>query len=161
MFTSKKIKTVALTIALFGGMALFAQVPQQMSKDAQQTEVKDAELQKFAKVFKKVQNKNQEAQEEIKGAIKDEGLTVERYQKLRTAGANPNSKVDASEAEMKKKQHVDAKIQKMQPKLQKEQTAIIENSSLTMARWQEISNALRSDAKLQKKFQGLLMKDQK
>lgn len=159
MFKSKKIKSIVLFLTLFSGMSLFAQ--NTLTKDASSTtEVKDAELQKFADVYQKVQEKNQEAQQEMMTSIKKEGLTVQRYTELRRAQDNPDSKVKPTADEKAKTKRLDAKIQKLEPELQKQQTIIIKDSGLTMDRYQEIAKVLNSDRELQQKFQGILMKQQ-
>lgn len=161
MNTVKKMKAIVLFVALFGGMSVFAQVPQQMQQQQQKKiDVKDSEVQEFANVYQKVMKKNDEAQQKIVGAIEKEGMSVERYQELRNAENDPNAEVKLKDDEKKQKEDIDQKIEQMVPQLQKEQTDIIKNSKLSKDRYDEISLALRSDKDLQQRIQKVLMKNQ-
>lgn len=180
MFTTSSFKSAVLSLAIFGGMSIgFAQEPQQQPQQQQQqqqqqppqqaqqgqdqgqdVDVDDDELEQFANVFQDVQKINQDAQDKMIKKIEDQGLDVERYQELRSADSNPDSDVDASDEELEKKEKIDDAIEDMEPKLQKEQTDIIEKSDMDMDRYQEIAMALRSDQDLQQKFQSILMEQQ-
>lgn len=167
MFT--KTKSIILSLALVGGMTAFVQAqdetqqqqqaPQMQQQQQQDIDVNDDELEEFANVYQTVMQKNQEAQEELVQTIKDEGLTVEEYQKFRQAENNPDAEgaEEASGDDKKKKENIDAKIEEMEPKLQKQQTDIIEDSELSVDRYQKIAMALRSDQDLQQKLQKILM----
>lgn len=158
MFTIKKIKAVVLFVALFGGISAFAQVPQQGQQPQQQTtEVKTSELQEFASVYKQLEKTNNEAQEEMTKVIEDEGMTVDRYNKLRATDNNPTAKSDASDSEKKQKESIDKKFEKLAPQFQEKQMNIVKKSKLSVDRYQEIAQAINTDQDLQQKFQKMMM----
>lgn len=169
MFKMKKTKSFVLALAFCGGLTAFVQgqeenqqQQQQMQQQPEQQDidVEDEELEQFADIYQDVMQKNQEAQEEMVEAIKKEGLSVEDYQKMREADNNPEADdQDVSDEDLAKKENIDNKIQEMEPKLQEEQTNIIEDSDLSVDRYQEIAMALRSDQDLQQKLQKILMEN--
>lgn len=160
MITIKKMKSFVLTLALFGGMSVFAQQPQQQLQQQQQqkVEVNDSDLEQFATVTQGVMQKNQEVQQEMLGEIEKEGLTGERYTELQMAEQNPTAKSDASEEELNKKKKIDRKLDALNQELQKKQVAIIEDNGMTVERYQEIANAVQSDQSLLEKYQKIAMK---
>jgi len=161
MNTMKKLKSLILFVALFGAVATYAQVPQEMQQEQPQIEVEDAELEQFATVFRDVMQKGQQANQEMVGIIEDEGMSIDRYQELREADTNPESDVEkATSDENKQKEKIDEKIEKVGAQVQQEQTEIVEKSDLSVDRYQEIAMALRTDQDLQQKLQQILMKDQ-
>jgi len=125
-----------------------------------QTEVSDADLNKFADAYKAVQIENQEVQQEMVEMIKKEGLELSRFQTIQQASVNPNKEVEATQEEMDIYKKVITEIEKMQPELQKEMSDIITDNGLTLDRYQEIGAALQSDQALQQKLQTMMMKQQ-
>lgn len=165
MSTVKTLKSLALGVALLAGTTVFAQVPQeqpmQQEQEGQESDidVDDAELEEFAEVAQKVMQKNQEMQQEMVGIIEDKGLTAERYQEIAMAESSGQDS-DASDDEIKKKEEVDQELEEMQPKMEEEQTSIVEDSGLSMDRYEEIANALQNDQNLQQKLQQLMMENE-
>lgn len=159
MTTLKRMKALILFVAIFGGMTLSAQAPQQMMEQEQtQTEVKDAELEQFVTVSQSVLEKNQEVQQEMLNEIEKEGLTGERYTELRMAEENPAAaESEPSKEELDKKERVDVKLQKIEQQTQQEQVAIVEDSGLSLERYQEIAQAVQSDQDLMEKYQKMIM----
>src|SRR5690625_369370 len=158
MITIKKIKSLILAVALFGGMAVFAQAPQQMTQEQPNTEGKDAELEQFATVSQNVMQKNQEVQQKMLKEIEKVGLTGERYTEIQMAAQNPAAaQSEASKEELEKKEKADEKIQKLEQQLQQEQVAIVEDGGMTVERFQQIANAVQSDQNLMEKYQKIIM----
>ncbi len=159
MITIKKLKSLVLVAALFGGMSVFAQQPQpQMQQEQAQTEVKDSELEEFATIAQGVMQKNQEAQQEMLNEIEKEGLTGDRYNELHMAEQNPSAIEDKpSQEELDKKQRVDEKLGKLEEKIQQESVKIIEDAGMSIDRYQEIAQAVQSDQNLMEKYQKIVM----
>jgi len=149
MLKLNQMKNFILALTLLFSAATFAQ-----------TEVSDADLNKFANAYKAVQMENQEVQQEMVEMIKKEGLDINRFQSIQQASVNPEQKVDATAVEMKSYKAAVSKIEKMQPGLQKEMTQIITDNGLTLERYQEIGAALQADQALQQKLQAMMMKQQ-
>ncbi len=152
----KKMKAIVLFVALFGGMSVFAQVPQQLQKQPSKTEVNDAELQKFVDVQTKIMKESEGVQQKMLKAIEDEGLTVERYKEIRMAEMS-QKELQLTEKEKLGKKHIDKKMQDVQQELQEKQSKIIEGSELSIDRYKEIALAIQTNPQLQQKFRKLMM----
>ncbi len=163
MITLKRLKTAALCVALMGGVSTtFAQtVPQTpvQTEQAKKIDVKDSELEEFANIFQQVMQKNQEAQQEMMAVIKKEGMTTQRYIELRKAEAAPeqSTAAKATGEEKTQKKAIDAEIEKLQPKYEKEFDAIVKDSKLGADRYEEIATAIRYDQDLQQRVQKILI----
>ncbi|TXK71213.1 DUF4168 domain-containing protein [Mesonia sp. HuA40] len=127
---------------------------------AQEAQVSDADLAKFAEAYKAVQVENRELQQEMVAYMKKEGMEVQRFQAIQQASVNPNQEVEATPAEMKSYKKVVAKVQEMQPQLQKDMMSIIQDKGLSIERYQQIGAALQQNPELQQKLQNLMMKQE-
>ena len=150
MLKSINIRSLFLFVAVLGSIGVFAQ----------ENKISDNELKKFADAYMNVQIQNQEAQQEMITIIQDEGLKVERFSDIEQATMDPNHKTDATEAEMKMHANATAKIEKMQPELEKKAIKEIESNGLTFERFKEIATVIQQDQGLQEKLQNILMKNQ-
>ena len=150
MFKSVKVKNVFLFIAMMGTFGLFAQ----------ESEVSEAELTKFATAYMEMQVQNQEAQQEMVKIIEDEGMDVQRFSAIQQASMTPDQKVEATDEEMKMHENVVAKMQKMQPEMEKKATEKIVASGLTMERFEALAAVIQNDQALQQRLQTILMKNQ-
>lgn len=154
MLTFKK--TTSLFVLFFLGIAtIFAQQPQQMpqQQQQQQIDVDDSEMKQFALAFAEIQSVDQEIQEEMVGAVEEEGLDVQRFNEILNAQQDPNQEVDANEDELKQFASANQEIEKIQSKAQEKMQKVIEDSDLTIQRYQEIMGAVRSNPELQQKLQ--------
>lgn len=122
------------------------------------TDVSDKDLNRFADAYQAVQMENQKAQQEMMTLIQDNGLEVARFQEIQKAQTDPNTEVDATEAEMKSHQKIMGELQKMQPQLQTRMEGIIKDNGLTMQRYQEVAAAVQQDRELQQKLQSIIVK---
>lgn len=125
---------------------------------AQEAQISDADLAKFAEAYKAVQIENRELQQEMVAYMKKEGMEVQRFQAIQQASVNPNQEVEATPAEMKSYKKVVAKVQEMQPQLQEDMMSIIQDKGLSIERYQQIGAALQQNPELQQKLQNLMMK---
>lgn len=150
MFKSVKIKSVFLFVAMMGTFGLFAQ----------EAEVSDAELTQFANAYQEMQVQNQEAQLEMVKIIEAEGMDVQRFSTIQQASMDPNQKVEATDAEMKMHDNAIAKMQKMQPELEKKATEKIVATGMTMERFEALAAVIQKDQGLQQRLQAILMKSQ-
>lgn len=150
MFKSVKIKSVFLFVAMIGTFGLFAQ----------EKEVSDTELTQFANAYQEMQIQSQAAQKEMVKIIEAEDMDVQRFSIIQQASMDPNQEVEATEAEMKMRDNAIAKMQKMQPELEKEATEKILASGLTMERFEALAAVIQNDQALQQRLQAILMKNQ-
>lgn len=150
MFKSVKLKSVFLFVAMMGTFGLFAQ----------ENEVSDVELTKFANAYQEMQVQNQEAQQEMVKIIEAEGMDVQRFSTIQQASMDPNQEVEATAEEMKMHDKAIAKMQEMQPELEKKATEKIVATGLTMERFEALAAVIQKDQALQQRLQTILMKNQ-
>jgi 3-isopropylmalate dehydratase small subunit len=147
------MKKVILTIGIFmfGLLSTFAQTDEKVS---------DAQLQKFAEAYQTVQQVNQQIQQEMLTAIETEGITAKRFNEIYKAQMDPEVEVDATEDEMAKQKAALKKIEGMQTGVQENMQNKIKEKGLTLEQYEKIGAQLQSNPDLQKKLQGILMKNQ-
>lgn len=145
-----KIKTLFLFMTVLGSASLFAQ----------ENKISDDELTKFADAYINVQMQNQESQQKMIDVIEEEGLKIERFSEIQQSAMNPDVKSDATEAELKMVENATAKLEKMQPELEKQAIAGIESKGITFDRFQELAAVIQQDQSLQQRLQDILMKSQ-
>lgn len=150
MFKSLKIKTLLSFVFILGSLTL----------SAQEQEVSDSELGQFADAYVKVQKQNQEAQKEMMVIIEDEGLEVERFTEIQEAQMDPNKESDANADEMKKHASAVAKMQEIQPELEKKAVDQIESSGISLERYQSLAAVIQKEDALQQRLQTLLVERQ-
>lgn len=150
MLKSVKLKSVFLFVAMNGTFGLYAQ----------QNEVSDAELTKFANAYQEMQIQNQEIQQEMVKIIEDEGMDVERFSVIQQSSMDPNKEVEATDAEMKMHQNAVSKMQKLQPEMEKKASEKIAATGLTMERFEALATVIQNDQALQQRLQTILMKNQ-
>ncbi|MGM0478758.1 MAG: DUF4168 domain-containing protein [Bacteroidota bacterium] len=153
-FTKQLIAGLCMSLLSVGiiGAQTERQVVQPQQESQESTEVTDAELKEFASVYQKVQKQNQKAQKKMKSKIQEEGLTVERYQKISKAQNNPNAETEVSEEEKAKLKSLNDKFEKMQMEMEEKAGKMIEESDLSMKRYQEIYQKVQQDKALQERF---------
>ncbi len=149
------LKSVKLNLFLFVAMVGTVGMSAQTSAT---TDVSEKELNKFADAYQAVQTENRNAQQEMMTLIQDNGLEVARFQEIQKAQADPNTELDATEAELKSHQKIMGELQKMQPELQTRMEGIIQDNGLTMQRYQEVAAAVQADRELQQELQAIMVK---
>jgi hypothetical protein len=147
------MKKVILTIGIFmfGVLSIFAQT---------QEKVSDAQLQKFAEAYQTVQQVNQQIQQKMVTAIEAEGITAKRFNEIYQAEMNSEVEVDATEDELIKQRAALKKIEGMQSGVQEDMQNKIKEKGLTLEQYEKIGAQLQNNKDLQKKLQGILMKNQ-
>jgi len=147
------MKKVILTIGIFmfGLLSTFAQTEEK---------VNNAQLQKFAEAYQTVQQVNQQIQQEMVTAIEAEGITAQRFNEIYQAQMDPEVEVDATEDEIEKQKAALKKIEGMQAGVQEDMQNKIKEKGLTLEQYEEIGAQLQNSPELQKKLQGILMKNQ-
>ncbi len=164
MINLKKIGAGAL-VALFmaGSFAGEAQVSQddqsntqqqavpQLNQGAQQIDVSDADLDKFAKAYPQVQQENQKAQKKMAGVIEGEGMELQRFNEIQRAKMQ-NKEADVTKDEEKQVKKITSKLDKLQPELQKKVQGAATSTGLSIEKFQKIAIAIQSNPDLQKKL---------
>lgn len=150
----KKLFSSLLFVLAIGTASVTAQntpMPQQ-----EKIEVSDAELTKFAEVFQKMRMMNQEVQKEMMAVVQGEDLELQRFNEIHQANMDPNKEVETTDEEDKKYKAIVAELEVMQPEFQKKMQKVVEDSGLSMQRYQQLAMALRSDAELQQRLQNIM-----
>ena len=119
---------------------------------ASQTKVTDAELTKFADTFQQMRVLNQKAQMQMSQVVQDEKLDIQRFNEIHTAKLDPAVETDATKEEKEKYDNVIAKIEKMQVSFEGEMQKLIEDSGLSIERYQEIATNLQTNPELQERL---------
>ncbi|TQD40030.1 DUF4168 domain-containing protein [Haloflavibacter putidus] len=151
MFKSIKLKGLFFFVAILSSVAY---------TNAQENKISDAELNKWANAYQKVQMQNQEAQQQMMTMIQDEGMELQRFNEIQQASMNPNQKGNATEAEIKKHKSISDKIEKMRPELERKATEAIESTGMSIERYQEIAAVIQQDQSLQQRLQKIMMQQQ-
>lgn len=147
----RKLLNVFILVFVMGSATVVAQntkMPQQ-----QNIEVSDSELSEFAKVFQQMRVINQEAQQQMIQVVQDSDLKLERFNEIHQANLDPNKEAETTDAESKKYEVAVTKLETIQPKFQERMKNLIDNSSLSVERYQQLAMALQSDASLQQRLQ--------
>jgi len=139
-------------IALMFGHAGMSQT--QEGNQSTDNEFTDAELQEFMNLQSSMQKINQEGQQVMVKAIRDNNLTIQRYQEIAKAkkgGQEP----EMTEEEATAFEASDKVIQKEQQNMRAKMDETIANSSMSKERYISISRTATKDKALQERLKGL------
>lgn len=157
MFKMMNLKSMVLAAGMLTTTLSFAQMaPMPQQQNQSQTEVTDAEINKFAEIFQGLQAANQDIQTKMIAVIEAEEMDVETFNEIHRAKLE-NTEVNAAPEDLKKHENAVEKIEVMQVGFQKEMESLITNSGLSMERYQEIATAIQVDQELQQRLQKILM----
>lgn len=123
---------------------------------AQETEISDSDMELFASAFQEVQSVNQEIQNEMVGAIKEEGLDVQKFNEIQQASQAEGEESNISEEDMAKYQKSIQAIQAVQQEAQQKMKKVVEESGLGMEKYQNIMRKVQEDPAIQAKLQEML-----
>ena len=157
-----KSLTVVGTILLFTAGSLFAQVQQQQPPQQPDlptsADVSDEEIAQIVDAIELMDPIQMEAQEKIEEAVEEENITAERFQQLMMAMQNPQmaDEVDMTDEEMGKIQSLQPKLMEIQGEAQQEMMAKIEESGLTVERFQQINMGAQQDPELMQRLEEAL-----
>ena len=116
-----------------------------------QTDVTDKEVEQFAVTFQKMRMINQEAQKELSEVITGEGMELARFNTIHQAQMNPETEADLTKEEEKKYDAIIKELNKKQTVFRQEIEEMIEESGLSMERYEQIGNQMQNDAALQER----------
>lgn len=159
MMELKKImvKTLLMVAAFVPATIAFGQVKEtSQEQSTASVEVNDAELEKFANVFQRLQMANQEIQQEMMVVIEAEGMDVAAFNKIHQAKMQ-EQKIDASTEELAKYEAVVAKINGLQGDFKTRMEKLITENGFTLERYQEIATSLQNDPQLQERLRAILV----
>jgi hypothetical protein len=99
---------------------------------------------------------NQSSQQKMMTAVKDEDLTVERFNLINKADQNPNKEVKATNEELEKYNAALEDIEKIQENVKAQLQTKIKEAGLSLQRFQQIANMMREDKALQQRLSSLM-----
>lgn len=149
IFTTRKFAGFLLFF-VFTATSLFAQ--------ADQGKVTDAELNKFATVFQQMRMMNQEVQQKMAQTVAEEEMEVQRFNEIHTAQLDPAKEVKTSEEEQEKYEEIVSEIEEVQLDFQEKMENAIQQSGLSIERYQQIATRLQTDAELQERLRNSFQK---
>lgn len=149
IFTTKKFAGFLLFF-VFTATSLFAQ--------ADQGKVTDAELNKFATVFQQMRMMNQEVQQKMAQTVAEEEMEIQRFNEIHTAQLDPAKEVKTSEEEQEKYEEIVSEIEEVQLDFQEKMENAIQQSGLSVERYQQIATRLQTDAELQERLRNSFQK---
>lgn len=135
------------------GTASVAAQSTNMQAQQQKVEVSDAELNEFAEVFQKMRMLNQQIQQEMMAVVQEKDFELQRFNEVHQAKMDPKKDIETTDKEDKKYDAVVSELETIQPEFQQKMQTVIQDSNLSMERYQQLAMALRSDAELQKRLQ--------
>lgn len=119
---------------------------------AQEQKITKGELNKFAEAYQEVRLANQTSQQKMMKAVTEEDLTVERFNIINQAEQNPNKEVDATDDELKNYQAAMESVEKIQKDIEMQLQTKIKEAGLTLERFQQIANQMKTDKALQQRL---------
>jgi hypothetical protein len=123
---------------------------------AQEKKITDVELNKFADAYQQVRMINQSSQQKMMTAVKDENLTIERFNLINKADQNPNKEVKATTEELEKYDAALEAIEEIQENVKAQLQTKIKDAGLSLQRFQQIANMMREDKALQQRLASLM-----
>ncbi len=118
--------------------------------------VSDEELGQFVECYKSMLDINETAQGKMLEAVEEGDMTVERFNEIAESQENPQANVTMDEAENAKYNAIIEDLMKVQMQTQSQMEKVIEDSDLSVDRYQEISLELQSNQELQMRIQMML-----
>jgi len=146
-----KLTGIILTILMGTSIANLS------SQETQSSEISDAELKQFAEAYKKTQEVNQDAQEQMMKVLEAEDMSVEKYTEINNAINNPETQTEVSDEDMAKFKKIVSKFEAIQKQSQEKMQKAIVKTGMSLERYQQIFNLVQTDPELQKRLQEFLV----
>ncbi|MDX1670770.1 MAG: DUF4168 domain-containing protein [Balneolaceae bacterium] len=155
----RNLKTLSILFIglFFVASAAYGQGGQQQMQALDPDSVSQQELQSMVQITDSIQVISQKVQDDIRNLVQDEGMEFERFQKIMMSKQNPQmaQNVEATPEEEKLLQELQPKIMSMSQEVQMKSMQIVQNSDLSMQRFQQIFRTLQANPELAKRFQAL------
>lgn len=154
---------VLMSLGLVSTSATAQQVPMRPQQQQQaQTEVSDAQLEKFVAASQDLSAIQQSMQQEMMATVQEEGLDMKKFQEMAAQKQNPNKEttVEITAEDEQAYQNAMKEVQSMQMEMQQEMQATVTENGLNVQEFQQIQQAYRQDPDLQAKVQQMLQQGQ-
>ena len=121
------------------------------------TNITDTEIDQFLDAVEAVQAVSQEAQSQMMQAVEAEGMTLERFSEIQQKLQNPEADITPINADEEGQlDRIDTKMRQMEPELERQSVAAIQETGMTPMRYQELSLGIQQDPELTQKAQTMM-----
>ncbi|MGM0612319.1 MAG: DUF4168 domain-containing protein [Bacteroidota bacterium] len=151
-----KKMTTAFTVILLAvfTMSLSAQTVTPQQQQQQGGEITDADLKKYAKVSKDLEEMQQGGQEAQKKIVEDNGMEVSRFTEISRAKQSGQD-IDMTSDEEAKFEKISQKLQEYNQKNQQKAQSILEKHEMDQQKYMQIRQQLSQDEELQKRLEAI------
>ncbi|MGM0587049.1 MAG: DUF4168 domain-containing protein [Bacteroidota bacterium] len=142
-----------LLIAVSPALAQQQQMPQPVDPD----EISDQELQTFVNTSNDIRQLQQESNQKVKKKVEAEGMAFDRFQKIMMSKQNPQQagEVEVSSEEEKTIENLQSDLMQIQQQTRQGMMEKIQDSDLSMQRFQQIAMTIRQNPDLMQRAQKL------
>jgi predicted transcriptional regulator len=148
--------TTALILTLFIGIpAMMTGQTMQQEEENEITEVSDREMEDFSEAYMNVQTIQQNLNEDINSLIETSDLSQESFQNMYQAHTTNNQELlsEMSDQEQESFSELMDEVNNLRNETQEDMVIEIEDTGLSVQRFNDIIAAIQQDSNLYKKFQ--------
>ncbi|WP_266203760.1 DUF4168 domain-containing protein [Pontibacter kalidii] len=147
--------------AALAAPAAMAQQTAPPTQQAQPQNFSDADLQQFADASARLMTVQQEGEKAMMGILEEEKLSVDKFNQMAQAHQQQKlSEVEATPEEMAAFNNAAQRMMEMQPALQKDLEAAIQQEGMTLEKFEQIMLAYRQDQAVQQRVDQLMQEKQ-
>lgn len=157
----QKLKVILLAVVMTGSLGAMAQAPNAMQEPELKENFKKEELVSFVKATSKVEVLQRGAQENMAKAVKDEGLTVEKFNTIAQAQQNLEEPQNGSPEDQEMFNKASEKIMKIQEETIGEIQETIKTEGIDVQTYEQIMYAYQKSEKVKGELDEILLEAQK
>lgn len=148
----KKVAGLFLSVMFLMGGVVQAQQNQMMQQQQQpQKDYSEEEIDVFANTVAQVLPIQQEAEQKMMKEIEDQGMKLDKFNKIARQMQQGGEPQDVSEEDMKTFKSISQEIQGIQQKTQQKVNKIISDEGMSPAKYQEMIQAYSSNPEIKQK----------
>ena len=149
----KKVAGLFLSVMFLMGGVVHAQQNQMMQQQQQQQQkdYSEEEIDVFANTVAQVLPIQQEAEQKMMKEIENQGMKLDKFNKIARQMQQGGEPKDVSEEEMKTFKSISQEIQGIQMETQQKVNKIISDEGMSPAKYQEMIQAYSSNPEIKKK----------
>lgn len=157
----QKLKVILLAAVMMGSFGAMAQAPNVMQEPELKEDFKKDELKSFVKASSKVEAIQMGAQQSMAQAVKDEGLTVEKFNTMAQAQQGSEGGIATESAEDQEMfNKASEKIMKIQEEIGGEIQEAIEKEGIDIQTFEQIIYAYQNSEKVKGALDEVLLEEQ-
>ena len=152
---SKVFFSIFLSACMMIGAVAVAQLPGQPQQEVKEDFSKE-ELEQFVDANKVVAGVQRSSEEKMVKAIEEEGLEVQQFNEILTTQQNPEAEAEVSDDDLNKFNKAVEKVMKVQQDMQTDLQKAIEESGMTVQKYDQILIAYQQSPKVQEEVNKIL-----